>query len=55
MVLGFPSLLKESAGIGLFGSQTREPYKKNVIHCTGSCVAETKDTTSERFSLDRLQ
>jgi hypothetical protein len=26
----------------------------NVVHCTGSSVAETKDTTSERFSSDHL-
>ena len=54
MVLGFLSLLKEGAGNGSLGSQTSERYKKNVVHCTGSSVGETKDTTSERFSSDRL-
>jgi hypothetical protein len=53
-ILGFLSLLKEGAGNGLFGSQTRQIYKMNVVHCTGSSVAETKDTTSERFSSDHL-
>jgi hypothetical protein len=54
MVLGFLSLLKEGAGNGLFGLHTRQTYKKNVAHCTGSSIGETKDTTSERFSSDRL-
>jgi len=54
MILGFLSLLKEGAGKGLFGSQTRETYKKKAVHCTGRSVGETKDTTSERFSSDRL-
>jgi hypothetical protein len=54
MVLGFLSLLKEGAGNGLFGSQTRETNKSNVVHCTGNSVGETKDTTSERFYSDRL-
>jgi hypothetical protein len=54
MVLSFLSLLKEGVRNGLFGSQTRQPYKKNVVHCTGISVGETKDTTSERFSSDRL-
>jgi hypothetical protein len=42
MVLGFLSLIlvKEGAGNGLFGSQTRETYKKNVVLCTGSYVRE---------------